>query len=371
MKRFILSIFVLVFAASSISSAAGKSQERVQGPFLILSTAYNEDGSVNYDCLIKEARFAASWQTPGIIWPQSNDSVDLLTKEERFAGMAALVNAWKQLPVKTVLALGVNGDDKEEMLMYAREAERLAAESGVDFVLAARPPYYGGAKEQEEYYEALATVAKRPVIIQTYVNDNVPAMDVNVMVKLATKYPGIFGWIKEESNQLKANDRQREELSHSDVIKTVFSAWGGWQWLYQRRQNGTAGMISEKIAYAPITSCVWQQMLSGDKKGVLTQSFAMYRLVIDQRFLKADYLRGYQLHYFVRLGIFNNMISRVPATKPNAPGKTYTRETKGNWVLSNENFTESQIAELDKCYDDMVKFASKYVKQDKKIFNVK
>ena len=94
-------------------------QERIEGPFLILSTPYNEDGSVNYENLVKEACFAAEWDTPGVIWPQSNDAIDLLTVEERLAGMKALVQEWKNNPKKTVLTLGVNGDDIAEMMFFA------------------------------------------------------------------------------------------------------------------------------------------------------------------------------------------------------------------------------------------------------------
>lgn len=359
MKKIATTLFSLLLAAAIFAA------ERIEGPFLILSTPYNADGSVNYECLVKEARYAVSWSTPGVIWPQGNDAVDLLTKEERFAGMEALVKEWKKNPSGTVLTLGVNGDDTAEMAIYAREAERLADEYGVDIVLCARPPYYGAEAEQKDYYETLATIAKRPVIIQTYVNDNTPTMSVEFMVDLAKRYPDIYGWIKEESNNLEANDRQRAELAASPAIKTVFSAWGGWQWLYQRRQIGTCGLISEKIAYAPITSCVWQMMKSGDKCGHLTEAYAMYRLVIDQRFLVADALRGYQLHYFVRLGLFDTMVSRVYAGKPDAPNNTYTRENKGKWTLRDEQFTDSMVAELDKCYDDMVRFAKKYVKKNK------
>lgn len=353
MKKTLTTILGVLLSISIF--AAGK----IEGPFLILSTPYNADGSVNYENLVSEARFASSWNTPGIIWPQSNDAVDLLTREERFKGMEALVKEWKERPVSTVLTLGVNGDDTQDMLVYAREAERLASEYGVDLVLCARPPYYGGTEQQKEYYEALAGVASHPVIIQTYVNDNTPTMSVAFMADLARRYPDTYGWIKEESNNLEANDRQKQEIE-SGAIKTVFSAWGGWQWLYQRRQIGTAGLISEKIAYAPITSCIWKMMKEGDKRGHLTEAYAMYRLVIDQRFLVADGLRGYQLHYFQRLGIFDTMVSRVYAGAPDAPGNTYTRENKGKWVLRSEQFTPEQIAELDKCYDDMIRFAKKH-----------
>ena len=357
-------LLILVLASFAILSCSSQSQpieqERIEGPFLILSTPYYEDGTVNYDNLVKEARFVAEWDIPGVIWPQSNDAIDMLTVEERIEGMKALVNEWKNNPKKTVLTLGVNGDDTAEMLLFAREAERLAEESGVDIALAARPPYYGDSEADiEAYYDALATVAKRPVIIQTYVNKACPTPSVELLTNLAKKYPGIYGWIKEESNDLEANDRQQKELAEKPAIKTVFSAWGGWQWLYQRRQIGTAGLISEKIPYAPIISLVWKQMKKGDNESCLTEAFAMYRLMIDQRFIMHDTLRGYALHYLVRLGIFDNMLSREHAIPADAPAKTFTRENKGKWVLKEYEITPMQLAELDECYDDMMKFVER------------
>ena len=230
MRRIFLFFFILLAASCANPAVQEEADRKIEGPYLILSTPYNEDGSVNYDNLVKEACFAAEWNTPGLIWPQSNDAIDLLTAEERLAGMTALVNEWKDPPKETVLVLGVNGDDIEEMLYFAREAERLAQESGVPFILAARPPYYCQTEEDlHAYYDALATVAKRPVIIQTYVNEACPAPSPELLIELAKKYPDVYGWIKEESNQLEANDRQQAELEGKPYIKTVFSAWGGWQ----------------------------------------------------------------------------------------------------------------------------------------------
>ena len=361
MKRILLLLFIALVSCAAPEVAH---ESKIEGPFLILSTPYYEDGSVNYENLVKEACFAAEWNTPGVIWPQSNDAIDLLTEQERITGMEALVNEWKNNPKKTILTLGVNGDDTEQMLMFAREAERMAQESGVDFVLAARPPYYGKTEEDiKEYFEALATVAKRPVIIQTYVNDDCPAPSAELLIELAKKYPDIYGWIKEESNKLEANDRQKAELEGKPYIKTVFSAWGGWQWLYQRRQIGTAGLISEKIAYAPITSLVWEQMKAGDKETCLTEAFAMYRLVIDQRFVIHDSLRGYGLYYLVRLGVFDNMLSRSYAVKTDSPLACLPIEDKSQWTLTEFTLTDMQKAELDKCYEDMMNFVKRNYKK--------
>ena len=357
-------LFLLLIAVASCATPAPEQGKVIEGPFLILSTPYNEDGSVNYDNLVKEACFAAEWNTPGVIWPQSNDAIDLLTVEERLAGMEALVNEWKNNPKKTILTLGVNGDDIQEMLVLARGAEKLAEESGVDLILAARPPYYGKTEQDlQDYYDALATVAKRPVIIQTYVNESCPAPSPAMLIGLAEKYPEIYGWIKEESNNLEANDRQMAELAGKPAIKTVFSAWGGWQWLYQRRQIGTAGLISEKVAYAPRASRVWQQMQMGEKETCLTEAYAMYRLLMDQRFVIHDTLRGYALYYLMRQGVFDNMLSRSYVVKPDVPNGLLAPEDKCKWTLTEFELSDMQKAELDKCYDDMLEFVKRNYKK--------
>ena len=75
---FVLASFAIISCSSQSQTAE---QERIEGPFLILSTPYYEDGTVNYDNLVKEACFAAEWDIPGVIWPQSNDAIDMITVE--------------------------------------------------------------------------------------------------------------------------------------------------------------------------------------------------------------------------------------------------------------------------------------------------
>ena len=278
--------------------------------------------------------------------------------------MEVLVKEWSRNPKSTRLTLGVSGDDTEDMLTYAVEAERLAKKYNVDVALCARPPYYATElTEIKAYYDALANVTTRPVIIQTYVNGVCPVMPVEFLIGLAREHPETYGWIKEESNDLEANDRQQAEIAGQPDIKTVFSAWGGWQWLYQRRQVGTCGLVSERVAYAPIVSCIWKMMKSHDQKGHLTEAYALYRLLIDQRFLPYESLRGYSLYYFVRLGLFDNTISRIYASTPDANTGTYQRDSKHKWKLHEISLTKTQERELDKCYDDMMLFVKKHFKK--------
>ena len=89
----------------------------------------------------------------------------------------------------------------------------------------------------------------------------------------------------------------------------------------------------------------------------------MYRLMIDQRFVIHDSLRGYGLYYLMKLGVFDNMISRSYATKPDETTQIHSRENKGKWKLSEFKLTDMQKAELDKCYEDMMKFIKKNYKR--------
>ena len=103
-------------------------------------------------------------------------------------------------------------------------------------------------------------------------------------------------------------------------------------------------------------------MKAGDRKGHLTEAYALYRLLIDQRFLSYDSLRGYSLYYFVRLGLFDNTVSRVYASEPDAEKGTYSRNSKPKWKLNEIELSKAQKKELNKCYDDMMKFVNKHSK---------
>ena len=162
---------------------------------------------------------------------------------------------WKNVPFERQRQIRFDCDNHEarvwdEIFHEQWELVNRRDVNDVPFVasqwLAARPPTDGrAAADLEAYFNALGHVAKRPVIVQTFVSDACPAPSVDFLVDLAKRFPGVFGYIKEESEGNRANERQAAECAAKPVIKTVFSAWGGWQWLYQRRALGTEGLVSE------------------------------------------------------------------------------------------------------------------------------
>ncbi len=60
-----------------------------------------------------------------MVWPQSGDSVDLLTADEKLKGMEVLSQTARRLKT-TALCLGVQGKDTAEMVMFAEQFEKLA-----------------------------------------------------------------------------------------------------------------------------------------------------------------------------------------------------------------------------------------------------
>ena len=154
------------------------------------------------------------------------------------------------------------------------------------------------------------------------------------------------------------SERMIEENAAKPVMHTVFSAWGGWQWLYQARRCGSEGLITERCAYAPLLGYIWKRMENGDADGTLTQAYALFRLLIDQRNMPGG-LRGYSLYYLQRQGVFRTTVSREYMKSEKKEQGTVAVGDNRKWKLSTVKLTDLQKAELDKCYDDMLRFVSR------------
>ncbi len=344
--------------STAVAKADGGGDKRMRGPFPILSTPYHEDGSVDYESLKRGVRFTIGGGCPGVIWCQSNDAVDLLTFDEKVKGYEACAEAMQG--VNGMMTFGCNGVDKSQMLRETAAVEQIAKKyPRTNIAIITRPPSEGKTLDDvRAYYEAQAKVAQRPVIIQTVVNQTCPSPTVEMLIDLATKYPSIYGYIKEESGGLKANDNMIKENAAKPIIHTVFSAWGGWQWLYQSRRCGSEGLITERCAYAPLLGYIWKQMENNDRNGKLTLAYALFRLLIDQRGFPEG-LRGYSLYYLQRQGVFKTTLSRVYLkAEQKEQGMVAVGDTT-KWKLSDIQLSELQKAELDECYDDMLRFVQK------------
>ncbi len=324
----------LLRAADSRTRALASSNTgdpRVRGPFPILSTPFTRDGEVDYQVLANQARFVDWGGCPGMIWPQSGDSVDLLTMEEKLRGMTVLAETSRSL--RTALCLGVQGRDTDEMLVYARHAEKLAPAA-----IISRPPDSGRTEDDlRQYWRELARFAKRPIILQTTggVSYKGPVPSIPLMIDLAREFPHC-SYIKEEADPIIA--RTRELCAARPLIRRVFSAKGAHGWLYESHL-GTEGLITERAVYADVLTRIWELMESGTDPDTLRDAYSKLLLLFNLgRHLPDGDLRGFQLHLWKKRGVFKNMVSRKYG-----PGRTIPERR----IVAELELNPQEIAEID------------------------
>ena len=317
---------------TGLLASTGAADPKIQGPFLILSTPFTVSGAVDFDALAKEARYVDWCGCPGMIWPQSGDSVDLLSTDEKLQGMEVLAKTARDLR-STALCLGVQGKDTDEMLVYARHAKKLAPAA-----IISRPPDSGKTlDDMRQYWRALASVTKRPVILQTTggVAYKGPTPSLQFLIELAKMFPN-FGYVKEESNPVIA--RTRALVAARPPIRRVFSARGGFGWLYELRL-GSEGLITERAIYADVLTRIWQLHRSGSDPAALRDAYSKFLLMINlNKTHPGSDLRGIQLYLWKKRGVFQTMVSRHYG-----PG----RSIPASPISSELELTKEDIAEIE------------------------
>src|SRR6185295_15120126 len=291
-----LAAAALLPRATNVALRAGDATKPMRGAFMILTTPFTASGAVDWDDLVREVEFCDRSGVHGLVWPQGSSGVRFLTRDERMRGLEVLAKAARG---KTpALVLGVQGKDTAEMLEYARAAEALAP----DALIAMPPTSAKSLDDYASYFRALAAVTKRPVIIQT--SGGAPSLPppVDLIVSLAREFPHL-GYVKEESQPLVP--RMKEELRQRPVMKAVFGANLGVNWLYEMRL-GLDGVITGNAMYADAMAQMWtlHEQGSADRLRDLFSRFLLLRNLSEQ-------LAGVDLYVMKKRGIFKTTVVRT------------------------------------------------------------
>lgn len=223
---------------------------------MILSTPYTSSGEVDYEDLAREVQFCDQCGVQGLVWPQNSSEQRYLSKEERIRGFEVLAEANRGSSM--VLVLGVQADDTEGMLEYARVAESLAP----DGMIAIPPTTANSLDEIHAYYAALCEVTARPIFVQTSGGPDIE-LTIDFLVQLARDLPQC-GYIKEEYGRV--HERMLAlQAFQPDPIKSVFGATLGRGWLYEMR-IGTDGVMTGGAMYADVYAKLWQLHLEGNEE---------------------------------------------------------------------------------------------------------
>ena len=309
-----------------------REEKALGGPFPLLCTPYDESGNVDCVVLAKEAKFVADCGANGVIWPAADDALRLLTAEEERRGLEAVAAALEGTGVWFCPCCP--GTNTADTVRRVQVAEGLAAHHpSLKMTMLVRLANDATNDVQHvRHYETVADAARHPVIIQTY-NGISPLPSMRPMIELARRFPETYGWYKVEGSDKVVSDLMAELVAAKPTVKTVFTGWGGRDWLYQYRQVGTRGVISQRPMYADLMVRVWRALEDGSPAADDLFAKFMYLRNLDN-VLPSAQMRGWNLHVLKKRGIFTNTLSRVA-------------KKGGGWKLEDLNLTAVQVAEID------------------------
>jgi 4-hydroxy-tetrahydrodipicolinate synthase len=277
---------------------SANSSKPMRGAFPIMATPYNELKEIDYEDLASEVQFMVRSGVQGMVWPQSASEYTQLTKDERMKGMEVLAKAAQG--TKPALVLGVQGGNVEDMLQYARHAEKLAP----DAVIAIPPTEGKSLEDLRAYYRALCRTAQRPVFIQTSAGPKGLEPSTDFIIELASEFPN-FGYVKEELKPL--IPRMLEMAKHRPAIKALFSGTGDWP---SEMRLGFDGMMPG-APYSDIYARLWELHEAGETSK-LEDLFSRLQSMIT---LEAQ-IPGMRLYMMKKRGVFKTMRSRKTEFKP-------------------------------------------------------
>ena len=305
----------------------------IGGVFPLLSTPYSEDGSLDCETLAKEARFVADCGADGVIWPCAKDALEYLSDEEERRGLEAVANALAGRDVWfTPCCPGTN---TAEIVRRAAVAEGVAAKHpGLKATMLVRMA--DDAMCDGDYarqYDALAAATRLPVIIQTY-NGKSPMPSAKLLIDLAKRHPETYGWYKVEGTGTGIVQCASALVAAKPAVKTVFTGWGGRDWLYHYRRVGTRGVISQRPMYADLMARTWRALESGD--GSADELFAKFMYLRNlEDVVPAPEMRGWNLYVLMKRGVFINTLSRTK------------KRGDGTWDVAGMALSDTDRAEVD------------------------
>ena len=267
----------------------------MEGAFIIMGTPYKSDKSVDFDDLAGEVDFMHRSGVQGMVWPQMASEYSNLTEDERMQGMEVLAKASKGK--SPALVLGVQADNQEQMLKYAKHAEKLAP----DAVIAMPPKEAESLDDYRAYYSALCKLAKRPVFIQTTGGADKVEPTIEFILEMAKEHSN-FGYIKEEHKPV--TERCLELQKHKPgLIKAIFTGAAGKGWTYEMKLGFDGTMPG--AMFADVYALLWELHKKGDDQK-LREVFSKLLLMInlDQQ------IPGVRNYVFQKRGIFKTAVSR-------------------------------------------------------------
>ncbi|MDG2251120.1 MAG: dihydrodipicolinate synthase family protein [Gammaproteobacteria bacterium] len=289
-------------------------ENKMRGALMILSTPYTDQDEVDYEDLAKEVAFCARCGVQGLVWPQNSSEQRYLSKEERIKGFEILAEANRETGM--ALVFGVQAEDTEGMLEYAKKAESL----NPDGMIAIPPTTANSLEDIRNYYRALCEITDKPIFVQTSGGPDIE-LTISFLVDLAQELPQC-GYIKEEYGRVHERMRALQQYQ-PDPIRSVFGATLGRGWLYEMR-IGTDGVMTGGAMYGDVYAKLWELHQAGEEDA-LRDCYS--RLLLIQNL--DNLIPGVRLYVMQMRGVFKT-----------------TKSRRGNY-----SFSPQQISEINYRFD--------------------
>lgn len=263
-----------------------------------MQTPFTESGALDLETLAREVQFLQRIGVQGMTWPQMASEWPQLMFDERLAGAEAIVRANRNAvaPGRPAVVIGVQANDTETAVKYARHAEKI----GPDAIIAI--PLNQGKDEarQMEYYSAIGEVCSRPLIIQT-----VGQMSVDMVLRMAEKIPTLR-YAKDEAGS--TLPRLSEYAKRGQILRGVFSGKHGPTFLDELARGAVGNMPAAGFADLYVAS--WKAWMTGHRDQAMDVFSKTLLLIMDAQ---AYGVEGQK--YILQLrGVFPNTKCRREST---------------------------------------------------------
>jgi 4-hydroxy-tetrahydrodipicolinate synthase len=297
-RRNFLAAAAATGSAIFLPKAYGAPERKLQGIFPIMQTPFAESGAVDMETLAREVQFLHRVGAQGMTWPQMASEWPDLKFDERLAGAEKIVGVNKTADEATrpAVVIGVQANDIETAVKYARHADKLAP----DAIIAIPLDQGRDDSKQMEYYSAIGEACSRPLIVQT-----VGQMSVDLVLRMANRIPTLR-YAKDEAGV--TLPRLTEYAKRGQILRGVFTGKHGPTLLDDLSRGAVGNMPAS--GFADLYVAAWKAWTAGKQDEAMDLFSKTLPLIMDAQ---AYGVAGQK--YILQLrGVFRNTICRRDQT---------------------------------------------------------
>ncbi|WP_227287739.1 dihydrodipicolinate synthase family protein [Boseongicola sp. H5] len=230
------------------------SQSQWRGVFVIVTTPFKDDLSLDETGLRNTVRFCLESGVHGLVSTANASEVGYLTDEERRRSVKIIVE--ETAGRATVLA-GCSAS----CAFTATRIAKHAAETGVDGIMAMPPTVNtASAAEIRAFYEALADATDLPVMLQNFAGPSGTYMSPALMAEMVREIDGV-DYVKEETTYSSVLMTEVMDLA-GPGLKGVMGGKAGIKLLDECRRGACGTMPACEVADVHVA--LWNALEAGD-----------------------------------------------------------------------------------------------------------